>query len=286
MKDDKVQRKPQWLRVPIPHGEDFFRLKKIVEDLNLNTVCKESHCPNIGKCWAKGHLTIIILGNRCTRGCSFCNVEAMKPYLPDRDEPKRVAELVVKLNLRYLILTSVTRDDLPDGGADHWAETISQVKKLNPNTLVEALIPDFKGNIDSLEKIAKSGVDILAHNLETVERLYKRVRKGADYRRSLGILHWFRTRGIKTKSGIMVGIGETEDDLKRLFKDVANAGVEIFTIGQYLRPTKRHLEVKRYLRPDEFKRLEKLAKSYGIKHVIAGPLVRSSYMADKIILNA
>ncbi len=266
-----------WLKAKAPQGEKVEALFSLVESLKLHTVCQEALCPNIAECWGRGTATFMILGDICTRNCRFCSVKAGKPLPPDPKEPERVAEAARKLGLNHVVITSVTRDDLPDGGADQFVETIKAIRKLLPMAKVEVLIPDFAGSLKALGKVLEAKPDILNHNVETVPRLYPLVRPKADYRRSLGILSLAAQAGLTTKSGLMLGLGETREEVLEVMVDLRRAGCQILTIGQYLQPTSKQLPVAEYIHPLEFEWYSKVGKEMGFKSVIAGPLVRSSY---------
>ena len=277
------ERKPPWLKVRFPGGPNYLRLKGIMRKGRLNTVCEEAHCPNVGECWEAGTATFMILGDTCTRACGFCAVKTGRPIGLDRLEPMRVAVAVRELGLRHAVVTSVNRDDEPDGGASIFAATIRWIRKLSPETSVEVLIPDFMGNWDALATVMDAHPEILNHNTETVPRLYRRVRPKARYERSLELLRRAKEMeptGI-TKSGLMVGLGETRHELLLVMADLVDAGCDVLTIGQYLRPSRKHLPLVRYYRPDEFAELKEDALSLGFRHVEAGPLVRSSYHAER-----
>ncbi|MDD4870004.1 MAG: lipoyl synthase [Kiritimatiellae bacterium] len=274
-------RKPPWLRVRVPHGAGFIRMKDIVHGGQLHTVCEEAFCPNMGRCWEKGRATIMILGDKCTRACRFCNVRAEMTGEFDAKEPERVAEAVGKMALKDVVITSVTRDDLKDGGASIWAETIRRIHDAVPGIMVEVLIPDFGGSLASLEIVLAVKPDVLGHNLETVPSLYGRVRPQADYQRSLELLERAHDRGAVVKTGIMLGIGETEKEVLELMKDAIDSGCEIFYIGQYLQPTKKHLPVSRYVTPEEFESYKCRGLEMGFKVVVSAPLVRSSYHSEE-----
>ncbi|NLI16253.1 MAG: lipoyl synthase [candidate division Zixibacteria bacterium] len=276
-------RKPPWLKVKANFGPVYTEVKTLLRQLNLHTVCQEASCPNIGECFSARTATFIILGDRCTRNCRFCDVNSGKPSTVDCDEPARVAEAVRKLNLKFAVITSVTRDDLSDGGAAIFAETIDRINRLGSGCLVEVLIPDLQGNRQSLDTIIAARPRVLAHNIETVPELYDTVRPEADYRRSLELLRYVSEKGngIIVKSGIMVGLGETLEQIERVLENAAGAGCEIFTIGQYLAPSKKHLPVRKFYTPDEFEELKNMGEKIGITHVESGPLVRSSYMAHR-----
>lgn len=282
---DPPARKPEWIRIRLRTGEGYAQVREMIRDLSLHTVCQEARCPNIFECWSHRTATFMILGDNCTRRCGFCAVGKAVPLPPDPDEPRHVAEAVRSMGLRHAVVTSVNRDDLPDQGAGQFARTIEEIRKIDPRIGVEVLIPDFQGSAPCLETVLAAGPDILDHNLETVGRLYRRVRAGADYRRSLRLLErasaWRAARApaMRTKSGVMVGLGETYDELLAVMDDLRSSGVDIMTIGQYLRPGMEHLPVERYCTPDEFARLREEGLSRGFRHVESGPLVRSSYHA-------
>jgi len=286
-----VRRHPDWIRARMPSGDNYHDLKRLLGGLNLNTVCEEAHCPNIGECWDQRTATIMILGDTCTRACGFCNVKTGRPTWFDDDEPRRVAEAVSQLGLEHVVVTSVARDDLPDGGAHAFAETIRLLRERVPGMGVEVLIPDFNGEEAPLREVMAARPDILNHNLETVRRLQKPVRKRARWDRSLGVLARAReyagqidaapgtAYAVHTKSSLMVGLGETRDELAEAFEALRAVDCDILTIGQYLRPSLRHLPVERYYHPDEFAELRDAALALGFRHVESGPLVRSSYHA-------
>ena len=279
------ERKPSWLKVKLPSSQGYFELKKLVDKQKLNTICEDSLCPNIAECWQKKHLTFMILGDICTRSCSFCSVKSGRPKtLPDPDEPRRVAESIAKIGLKYAVVTSVNRDDIPDGGASHFAELIVRVRDLSPQTKMEVLIPDLMGDLNALKLVWDAKPDVLSHNVECVKNLQIVVRSKANWERSLMILEQTRknTNGIKVKTGIQVGHGETWDELLDALDELAKIGIEILTIGQYLKPTKFHRDIKKYYTPDEFQKLYTEAKSRGIRFVFSGPLVRSSYRAGEV----
>lgn len=280
---DFRKRKPKWIRAQLPGRGGYADLRKLVKENTLHTVCEEARCPNMGECWANGVATIMILGEVCTRSCGFCNVKTGRPNAVDFDEPKRVAESVGIMNLKYVVITSVDRDDLSDGGARIWAETICAVREECPDTKVEVLIPDFKGDIESLRIVAEARPVVLAHNMETVKRLHGPVRPQARYERSLAVLRNAKAMGMTTKTGIMVGIGERDEEVLELMDDIIEkSGCDIFTIGQYLQPSVRHLPVARFVEPGVFEmfRIEGLKR--GFRMVESGPMVRSSYHADKM----
>jgi lipoic acid synthetase len=276
-------RKPPWLTVRFPGGENYIRLKRIMREGGLNTVCEEARCPNIGECWQAGTATFMILGDTCTRACGFCAVKTGRPGALDRLEPMRVARAVQQMGLTHAVVTSVNRDDAPDGGAGIFAETIRWIRRLSPGTSVEVLIPDFLGNWDALATVMAAQPEILNHNTESVPRLYRRVRPKARYERSLELLRRAKELdcGAITKSGLMVGLGETKHELLMVFADLVENGVDVLTVGQYLRPSAKHLPLVRYYHPDEFAGLREDALRLGFKHVESGPLVRSSYHAER-----
>ena len=276
--------KPRWLRRSLPTGPEYEKMRKLLKNSHLHTVCQEAQCPNQYECYSEGTATFMILGERCTRNCHFCAVEHKPLTLPDPDEPGRVAEAVDILQLRYAVITSVTRDDLEDGGATLFAETISAVRIRREKTLIEVLIPDLQGNWQALKTITDSRPDVLNHNMETVSELYPRVRPEAIYQRSLELIAEVKRQDPRmvTKSGIMVGLGETHDQLMKTFDDLLEAGCDILTLGQYLQPSKNHLQVERFVEPEEFDRLGERALERGFSGVAAGPFVRSSYQAEKL----
>ena len=280
--------KPRWLRRKLPTGPGYERIRHLIKDQHLATVCQEAMCPNQFECFAQGTATFMILGEQCSRNCRFCAVGHGTPGPPDPEEPERVAEAVRTMGLRYSVITSVTRDDLDDGGAAHFAATIKAIRAQNPQTLIEVLIPDLQGDVQALARVLAAGPDVLNHNLETVERLYPKVRPEAGYQRSLGILRQSKALapGTVTKSGIMVGLGETEGELTRLFVDLQQTGCDVLTIGQYLQPSKAHLPVERYLPPEEFADMAHKALAQGFRAVAADPFVRSSYQAEALYRQA
>ena len=277
------QPKPAWLKVRAPGSENYLRLKGIMQDLKLNTVCEDAHCPNIGECWHHGTATFMILGDVCTRACAYCAVAHGKPNELDTAEPARVAEAVARMRLQYAVITSVDRDDLADGGASIFADTIRQTRARMPECRIEVLIPDFQGMDASLRTVLDAGPDVLNHNTETVPRLYRKVRSGGRYARTLELLDRSRQYrpDIATKTGIMVGLGEEHDEIVHVFDDLRGVGVSILTIGQYLRPSAKHAAMVRYYHPDEFAELKQIALAKGFVHVESGPLVRSSYHAHE-----
>jgi lipoic acid synthetase len=280
-KKETQGKRPDWLKVKLPTGENYQDVKSLMRRQKLNTVCEEAKCPNIAECWNHRSATFMILGDTCTRSCGFCNIKVGIPNELDLDEPKRVLESVIELNLRHVVITSVNRDELKDGGAFIFKECVRLIREHKNDCTVEILIPDFKGEEHAFEIIMQSPPDILNHNLETVPRLYHAVRPQAKYKRSLDLIRWFKDRGLKTKSGIMVGIGETKDEVLSLMKDLVEHGCDILTIGQYLQPTKNHLPVDRFVNPEEFKFYKEEGIKMGFKIVESSPLVRSSYKADQ-----
>jgi lipoic acid synthetase len=282
--------KPAWLRATVPTGPNYERLRTLTRRLSLHTVCQEAHCPNVGECWAHGTMTIMLLGGVCTRACKFCAVDTGNPQgWIDPGEPGHVADAIAELGLAYVVLTSVNRDDLPDGGAGHFAETVREIKRRDRNVKVEALTPDFQGDLSAVETVLAAGVDVFAHNLETVRRLTPTVRDPrANYDQSLAVLAHAKSArtGALTKSSLMLGLGETADELRVAFADLRAAGVEILTMGQYLRPTRHHLPVVRYVPPTDFDRYAEWAKAAGFAEVFGGPMVRSSYRAELVFAGA
>jgi lipoic acid synthetase len=274
-------KRPDWLKVRLPSGKNYNDVLSLMRKSRLHTVCEEAKCPNMGECWDSRTATFMILGDTCTRSCGFCNVKLGFPNELDLDEPRRVAEAVEKLNLNHVVITSVNRDELKDGGASIFSETIRLIREKIPGCSIEILIPDFRGVEDAYELIMKNPPDILNHNLETVKRLYHAVRPQAKYDRSLELLKWFKYKGLRTKSGIMVGIGEEPDEVLLLMQDLINHGCDIMTIGQYLQPTKQHLPVARFVSPDEFRMFKEKGLEFGFKAIESAPLVRSSYHAAK-----
>ena len=280
---EQVQRKPEWLKVRFPGRPDYLRLKGLMRHKRLHTVCEEARCPNIGDCWEAGTATFLILGDTCTRACGFCAVKAGRPLDLDVGEPLRVAQAVRQMGVTHAVVTSVTRDDQPDGGAAIFADTVRWIRRLSPGTSVEVLIPDFRGRWDALATVMEERPEILNHNVETAPRLYRRVRPKARYERSLEVLRRAKEmnpQGI-TKTGVMVGLGETNHELLLVMADLVGVGCDVLTVGQYLRPSARHLPVARYYRPEEFEELAQAGQHLGLRHVEAGPLVRSSYRAER-----
>ena len=280
--------RPPWLKVRFPAGENYERLRVLMRDQELHTVCEEAHCPNIGDCWNRGTATFMILGDTCTRSCGFCAVKTGRPGTVDLGEPRRVALAIQRMGLRHAVITSVNRDELADGGSNIFAETIRWTRKLSPEVTIEVLIPDFKGVWSALQNVLDAQPEILNHNTETVPRFYSTVRPQGNYQRSLELFRQARRMdpGALTKSGLMVGLGETEDELVAVFRDLRDVGVEILTVGQYLRPSPDHLPVVRYWTPEEFASLKQTALALGFRHVESGPLVRSSYHAEEQVRGA
>ncbi|HEX7069821.1 MAG TPA: lipoyl synthase [Rhodothermales bacterium] len=275
-------RRPDWLRVRLPYGETFRNVSNIIETHALHTVCQSARCPNMGECWTAGTATFMILGNVCTRSCGFCAVKTGRPEPGlDYDEPRRVADAVRLMNIRHAVVTSVNRDEREDGGAPIFAETIRLIREVRPDATVEVLIPDFRGIWPALQIVLDARPDILNHNVETVPRLYRRVRPQANYQRSLEVLRRAKEQGLRTKSGIMVGLGETTDEVLALMDDFVTTGVDVMTIGQYLQPTRMHLPVEEFVHPDVFRWYKEQGEARGIEHVESGPLVRSSYHAER-----
>jgi lipoic acid synthetase len=275
------RRHPDWIKVKSPGDANYLRLKHILREKKLHTVCEEARCPNIGECWGNKTATFLILGDTCTRGCRFCAIDKGKPLAVDPEEPRNVALVVQDLGLDHIVVTSVNRDDLPDGGASHFARTVFWIKQFNPDIRVEVLIPDFKGDLNALEVVVRSGIDILNHNIETVPRLYRRVRPGHTYECSLKILTQAKEMraDVLTKTGMMLGVGEDLEEVMVTLSDLRANGVDIVTLGQYLQPSAQQLKVDRYLTPQEFQQIKLEAEQLGFRHVESGPLVRSSYHA-------
>lgn len=274
-------RKPDWLRVKLPIGQNYKKVRSLVDEYNLHTICQSGNCPNMGECWGAGTATFMILGNTCTRSCSFCAVKTGRPPEYDEDEPRRVAEAIKLMQVKHAVITSVNRDELKDRGAEIWYQTVRAVKEMSPETTIETLIPDVKANWEALDRMISGGQEVVSHNMETVERLYRKVRPQAKYARSLEQTQRTKDAGKRTKSGIMVGLGETEEEVFKIMDDLVAHGCDILTIGQYLQPTKMHLEVAEYIHPDQFARYEEVGLSKGLKYVESGPLVRSSYHAER-----
>lgn len=276
--------KPKWLRVKLPTGQKYTELRGLVDKYKLNTICTSGSCPNMGECWGEGTATFMILGNICTRSCGFCGVKTGRPEDIDWEEPEKVARSIKIMNIKHAVITSVDRDDIKDMGSIIWAETVKAIRRMNPTTTLETLIPDFQGNFKIIDRIVKVAPEVVSHNMETVKRLTREVRIQAKYERSLEVLRYLKEQGIKrTKSGIMLGLGETEKEVIETLHDLAAAKVDIVTIGQYLQPSKKHLPVKEFITPEQFEKYEKIGKNLGFRHVESGALVRSSYHAEKHI---
>ena len=279
------ERKPEWIKVRLPNNPKFWSTKSMVSDLKLHTVCEEAQCPNRWECWSQGTATFMIAGDRCTRACGFCAVKTAKPFALEADEPQRVAEATKRMGLNHVVITAVARDDVADGGAEHFARTIEAVRAANPGIVVEILVPDFNGKDDALQVVMDVVPDIFNHNIETVERLTPLVRSRAKYQRSLEVLQRAKEMAeaagsrVATKSGLMLGLGETREEVEQAMDDLRAAGVTVLTLGQYLRPSEKHLPVVDYIRPEEFEDLKVVAEAKGFRHVASGPLVRSSYHA-------
>ena len=276
--------KPKWIRVKLPTGKKYTELRGLVDQYKLNTICTSGSCPNMGECWAEGTATFMILGNICTRSCGFCGVKTGRPGNVDWEEPEKVARSIKIMKIKHAVITSVDRDDLKDMGSIIWSETIQAIRRLNPGTTLETLIPDFQGNQRNINRIVKAAPEVVSHNVETVRRLTREVRIQAKYDQSLEVLRYLKEMGVnRTKSGIMLGLGETEEEVFETLHDLRKSGVDIVTIGQYLQPTKTHLPVKSFITPDTFQKYEAFGKDLGFRHVESGPLVRSSYKAHKHI---
>lgn len=274
-------KKPDWLRVKLPIGEEYKHVRGLVDNYKLHTICESGNCPNMGECWGAGTATFMILGNTCTRSCGFCAVATGKPDPVDWDEPQRVAEAIHLMKVKHAVITSVDRDELRDGGSIIWFNTIKAVKSLNPETTLETLIPDFKGEKENIVRVADAAPEIISHNIETVERLTRQVRIQAKYWRSMEVLRTLKEAGVRTKSGIMLGLGETKEEVVQTMEDLRFSQVDVITIGQYLQPTRKHLPVHRFVHPDEFAELREIGYEMGFDYVESGPLVRSSYRSEK-----
>ncbi len=279
--EETKRRKPDWLRVKLPIGPEYAKVRKLVDNYKLHTICESGNCPNMGECWGAGTATFMILGNICTRSCTFCAVATGRPTEYDMDEPKRVAEAIQHMGVKHAVITSVNRDELKDRGAEVWYQTVVETKKLSPTTTIETLIPDVKGNWDALYRMIDGGQEVVSHNMETVGRLYRLVRPQARYERSLEELKRIREAGKRTKSGIMLGVGETQEEVFKAMDDLVENGLMILTLGQYLQPTKMHLEVAEFIHPDTFAMYKEEGVKRGLKYVESGPLVRSSYHAER-----
>lgn len=274
-------RKPDWLRVKLPIGEDYKKVRKLVDDYKLHTICQSGNCPNMGECWGAGTATFMILGNTCTRSCSFCAVKTGRPNEYDQDEPRRVAEAIQLMGVKHAVITSVNRDELKDRGAEIWFETVRQVKERTPSTTIETLIPDTRANWEALSRMIQGGQEVVSHNMETVERLYRKVRPQARYARSLEQIQRTKEAGKRTKSGVMVGLGETPEEVFEIMEHLHAHGCDVLTIGQYLQPTKMHLEVAEFVTPTQFAEYKAVGLEMGFNFVESGPLVRSSYHAER-----
>jgi lipoic acid synthetase len=279
----KIQ-KPNWLRVKLPIGESYKHVRGLVDKHKLHTICESGNCPNMGECWGEGTATFMILGNVCTRSCGFCAVATGRPEAVDWDEPQRVAEAIHLMKVKHAVLTSVDRDELKDGGSIIWYNTIKAVRSLSPDTTMETLIPDFRGIQDQIQRIIDAAPDVVSHNMETVERMTRQVRIQAKYRRSLDVLKTLKQGGMRTKTGIMLGLGETKEEVIQSMEDLVGVGTDVLTLGQYLQPTKKHLPVQRYVHPDEFAELREIGYKIGFDYVESGPLVRSSYHSEKHVI--
>lgn len=279
--EETKKRKPNWLRVKLPVGPEYAKVRKLVDNYKLHTICESGNCPNMGECWGAGTATFMILGNICTRSCTFCAVATGRPTEYDTEEPKRVAEAIKLMGVKHAVITSVNRDELKDRGAEVWYQTVVETKKASPETTIETLIPDVKGNWDALYRMIEGGQEVVSHNLETVGRMYRIVRPQAKYDRSLEEIKRIREAGKRTKSGIMLGVGETKEEVFKAMDDLAANGLMILTLGQYLQPTKMHLEVAEYIHPDTFEMYKEEGLKRGLKYVESGPLVRSSYHAER-----
>lgn len=282
---EKIKRKPDWLKIKIPIGKEYVKVKDIVGRHKLHTICTSGQCPNMAECWGLGTATFMILGDICTRSCKFCATKTGQPGVVDQNEPKNLAESVKLMKLKHCVITSVDRDDLEDGGAGHWAETIRQVKLVNPNTTIEALIPDFQGRPKLIQQVIDAKPEVISHNLETVRRLTPEVRSAAQYDRSLQVIRQIAASHLTAKSGIMAGLGETETEVTETMDDLLAAGCQVMTIGQYLQPTRKHLQVKEYIHPDVFEMWNKIGLEKGFRFVESKPLVRSSYHAEKHVVS-
>lgn len=275
------EKKPSWLKVKLPIGENYRHVRNLVDQHKLHTICESGNCPNMGECWGAGTATFMILGNTCTRSCGFCAVATGRPDAVDWDEPQRVAEAIHLMKVKHAVLTSVDRDELKDGGSIIWANTVKAVRALNPETTLETLIPDFKGEKENIARIIDVAPEVVSHNIETTERLTRRVRIQAKYHRSMDVIRTLKEGGMRTKSGIMLGLGETRDEVIQTLRDLRDNGCDVVTIGQYLQPTPKHLPVDRFVHPDEFAEYQAIGYEFGLDHVESGPLVRSSYHSEK-----
>ncbi len=283
MSEQQFKKKPKWLRVKLPTGKNYKHVRKLVTDNKLHTICESGNCPNMGECWGEGTATFMILGNICTRSCGFCSVATGRPLPVDWQEPEKVADSVKLMGVKHCVITSVDRDELPDGGSLVWVETVKAVRRKSPGTTMETLIPDFKGIEEQVQRIIDVAPEIVSHNIETVRRLTKEVRIQAKYDRSLAVLKQLKDGAMRTKSGIMLGLGETEEEILETMDDLRSVGVDIMTIGQYLQPTPKHLPVKEFITPEQFENLRLIGLKKGFRFVESSPLVRSSYRAEKHI---
>ena len=284
IKSQPITKKPKWLRVKLPTGKKYTELRGLVEKYNLNTICTSGSCPNMGECWGEGTATFMILGNICTRSCGFCGVKTGRPETVNWEEPEKVANSIRIMQIKHAVITSVDRDDIKDGGSIIWAETINAIRRMNPTTTLETLIPDFQGNHRNLDRIIAVHPEVVSHNIETVRRLTREVRIQAKYDQSMAVLKYLKEQGVnRTKSGIMLGLGEKEDEVIQTLHDLRTADVDVVTIGQYLQPSKKHLGVKEFITPEQFEKYEAIGKDLGFRHVESGALVRSSYKAHKHI---
>ncbi|HLR37234.1 MAG TPA: lipoyl synthase [Chitinophagaceae bacterium] len=275
-------KKPSWLRVRLPTGEKYKKVRSIVDENNLNTICQSGNCPNMGECWGAGTATFMILGNTCTRSCGFCAVNTGRPDPVDWEEPQKVAEAIQKMDVKHAVLTSVDRDELKDGGSILWGKMVEKIRELNPNTTLETLIPDFKGIEENIQRVVDVAPEVVSHNVETVERLTRKVRIQAKYHRSLEVIRYLKDHGMRTKSGIMLGLGEKKDEVVQTMQDLYDNGCDVVTLGQYLQPTPKHLQVERFIRPQEFEEYKQIGyEEIGLDFVESGPLVRSSYHAER-----
>jgi lipoic acid synthetase len=279
--EEPVKRKPDWLRVKLPMGENYRKVRSLVDEYKLHTICQSGNCPNMGECWGAGTATFMILGNTCTRSCSFCAVKTGRPNEYDEDEPRRVAEAILLMQVKHAVITSVNRDELADRGAHIWHETVRLIKESSPSTTIETLIPDVRATWSALETMISAGQEVVSHNMETVERLYKKIRPQAKYDRSLEQIKRTKAFGKRTKSGIMVGLGETKEEVFKIMDDLLEHGCDVLTIGQYLQPTKMHVEVASFVHPDVFAEYKEVGTAKGFPFVESGPLVRSSYHAER-----
>ena len=284
MEEVKGRQKPDWLKIKVPKGKEYIGVRELIDRNKLHTICTSGQCPNKEDCWGRGTATFMILGNICTRSCKFCSVATGRPQPADWAEPGRVAESVRVMKLRHCVITSVDRDDLEDGGAAIWAATIREVKAKNPDTTIETLVPDFRGRKEFLQIVIDARPEVISHNLETVKRLTPKVRSAAIYERSLEVIGWIAESGIRSKSGIMLGLGETGEEVIQVMDDLRIVGCEVLTLGQYLQPTRNHLQVQEYIHPEQFEKYRKIGLEKGFRHVESGPLVRSSYHAEKHVL--